>query len=200
MQVHKPMTAAELAEARELEGTATPGPWEYSDGFISGATAVAQTWAKDEEDFVNDKANGAFIAARTLVPRLLDDVEHFKVNNRYQRGYHDGQLEGLGRRGQTFREIEAECERNDVRWGADRMQSWGLWSMILGEEVGELNQAMLEHQSMNMDWPEAVASRLARIEEEAIQVAAVAVEIIRDAQRRRAELSQVSLSLDVMGD
>lgn len=91
------------------------------------------------------------------------------------------------KRADTYQLIEAECQRNDQRWGADRTQDWGLWSLILGEEVGELQQAMLE-DAMGTRPATLRGMDLRHIIAEATQVAAVAVEIIRDAQRRRAGL------------
>lgn len=137
-----------------------------------------------------DENTGMRAVVRALLGAMDEaraEVADFKANNRYQRGYHDGQLEGLGRRGDTFRLVEEECKRNDERWGADRTQDWGKWQMILTEEVGEVARAMLEHHA-SPHLPIAHPVLLRRIEEEAVQVAAVAIEIVRDAQRRHAEL------------
>jgi hypothetical protein len=76
-------------------------------------------------------------------------------------------------------QIGAERRRQDEKFGEQRNHSPAEWLMILGEEVGEANQAALEahfwnHKGINLK----PLDRLARLEQyrkELIQVAAVAV-------------------------
>ncbi|MNY39778.1 hypothetical protein D3C86_1744800 [compost metagenome] len=75
--------------------------------------------------------------------------------------------------------VVAERQRQDDKWGASDPLPWGDWSLILGEEVGELQQAMLESR-----FTENQIAALAYIIEEAVQVAAVAVALVEDARRR----------------
>lgn len=93
------------------------------------------------------------------------------------------------RRGSAYDIIEDECQRNDARWGADRTQDWGMWSMILGEEVGELQQAMYNHIERHHLGVAVQRGDLTCILAEAMQVAAVAVEVMRDAARRLEKLN-----------
>ncbi len=75
--------------------------------------------------------------------------------------------------------IAIERDRQDEKWGADRTLPWGDWSLILGEEVGELQRAMLESR-----FAENQIAALDHIITEAVQVAAVAVALVEDARRR----------------
>lgn len=65
--------------------------------------------------------------------------------------------------------VKRERLRQVDKWGV-RVQADGTWSLILGEEVGELCQALLERRPGN-------AKDRAHVVEEAIQVAAVALAI-----------------------
>lgn len=58
--------------------------------------------------------------------------------------------------------IIAERERQDKKWGSQRHLEPLLWNAILGEEVGEVANALLEHKSP------------AELRKELVQVAAVA--------------------------
>ena len=83
---------------------------------------------------------------------------------------------------QTMQELQLvaiERQRQDEKWGADRTLPWGDWPLILGEEVGELQRAMLESR-----FAENPTVALAHIINEAVQVAAVAVALVEDARRR----------------
>lgn len=82
--------------------------------------------------------------------------------------------------------VDKERDRQDAKWGADRTLPWGDWSLILGEEVGEVNKAMLESR-----WNDNQTLALAEIIDEASQVAAVAVALIEDARRRLAGIPGV---------
>ncbi|MGN2479339.1 hypothetical protein ACTFJJ_07570 [Enterobacter roggenkampii] len=63
-----------------------------------------------------------------------------------------------------------EMEKQDRQWGADRNQHPFIWGAILGEEVGELNQAFLHD--------EFGGSHAGTARAEAVQVAAVALQLI----------------------
>jgi len=78
------LTAAEIAEARELIAKATKGPWETFDpedyhGRIQVSGQTARDGGKTSTPIISDGCfapDAAFIAAsRTLVPRLLDALE-----------------------------------------------------------------------------------------------------------------------------
>lgn len=45
--------------------------------------------------------------------------------------------------------IDREIESQDQKWGADRILEPSLWYLILGEEVGEVSRAILEHDPEN---------------------------------------------------
>jgi NTP pyrophosphatase (non-canonical NTP hydrolase) len=59
-------------------------------------------------------------------------------------------------------EVIQERKRQDKKWGADRKLHPLVWLCILGEEVGEANEAVLKEDGVNY-------------REELIQVAAVAI-------------------------
>jgi NTP pyrophosphatase (non-canonical NTP hydrolase) len=61
--------------------------------------------------------------------------------------------------------INRERDRQDAKWGPDRTLSGPFWNLILGEEVGEVAEAMLRKD-------------LADLRSELVQVAAVAVAMI----------------------
>jgi len=78
------LTAAEIAEARELIAKATKGPWETFDpedyhGRIQVFGQTTRDGGKTSTPIISDGCfapDAAFIAAsRTLVPRLLDALE-----------------------------------------------------------------------------------------------------------------------------
>lgn len=79
-------------------------------------------------------------------------------------------------------ELADERRRQDEKFGSQRMHSPAEWLMILGEEVGEANQAALEahfwsHKGINLK-PLDRIGRLEKYRKELIQVAAVAVAAI----------------------
>lgn len=78
-----------------------------------------------------------------------------------------------------LQEVLQERERQQVKWG-EQDHDPAIWLMILGEEVGEVNNAALEHLMGNL--PDLSAYR-----EELIQVAAVAVQAVENLDRRKAE-------------
>ena len=69
------------------------------------------------------------------------------------------------------RDIAAELERQDAKWGASRILPAGTWVLILAEEFGELSQALLERHDQDDVYAEA------------IQVAAVAAAIAASVKR-----------------
>jgi NTP pyrophosphatase (non-canonical NTP hydrolase) len=82
-------------------------------------------------------------------------------------------------RQQIYKQIEAERIRQDGLWGVQR-HSLDRWLTILVEEVGEVAKAI------QGDDPDRVGDEA---EEELVQVAAVAVQIIeriQEARKRRA--------------
>lgn len=72
---------------------------------------------------------------------------------------------------------EMYCQ--DAKWGADRDQNPFIWNAILGEEFGEVNEAIL-HDEFGGD--KAGTSR-----EELVQVAAVALQWIEQIDREKGE-------------
>ena len=77
-------------------------------------------------------------------------------------------------------DVLEEMNRQDEKWGADRNQHPFVWQAILGEEVGEVCQAMLHD--------EFGGSHAGTAREELVQVTAVALQIIEQYDR----LSSVS--------
>jgi NTP pyrophosphatase (non-canonical NTP hydrolase) len=73
-------------------------------------------------------------------------------------------------------EVARERERQHAKWGVQNFPP-ELWLMVLGEEVGEVNNAALEHHVGNL--PDLSAYR-----EELIQVAAVAVQAVESLDRQ----------------
>lgn len=71
-------------------------------------------------------------------------------------------------------EIKSERKRQDEKWGSDRTHHPLEWLAILGEEVGEVNQAALEAHFTGYDRTDNWSD----YREELIQVAAVAVAMI----------------------
>jgi len=65
----------------------------------------------------------------------------------------------------TLAAIQEELVRQDAKWGSQRALPARTWGMILGEEFGEVCQAINER--------DAVSAR-----EELVQVAAVAIQAI----------------------
>lgn len=73
-------------------------------------------------------------------------------------------------------DVVAERERQDVKWGVQDHNDY-VWNAILGEEVGEVSQALIDHQFKGAEFKDARA--------ELVQVAAVAVAWIEAIDRRR---------------
>ncbi len=71
---------------------------------------------------------------------------------------------------QVIAEVIAERKRQDAKWGADRMLPDSEWLTILAEEFGEVARAMQESTP---------------VEEEIVQVAAVAVAWMECVARRK---------------
>lgn len=78
------MTDEELNIIEARANAATEGPWRYEDDAVievrSGGDAwICQTFSKGEEDFINHKGNGEFIAhARTDIPALIAEIRRLK--------------------------------------------------------------------------------------------------------------------------
>lgn len=72
-------------------------------------------------------------------------------------------------------DVIAEMNKQDEKWGADRNQHPFLWQVILGEEFGEVCQAILHD--------EFGGSHAGTAREELVQVAAVALQFIEQYDR-----------------
>ena len=81
--------------------------------------------------------------------------------------------------------VRAERERQNTLWGDQSGNSLFEWVSILGEEYGELCEAVNETSFNNAAHPDR--GGFENIIKEATQVAAVAVQIIEEAYRRRPE-------------
>lgn len=75
-------------------------------------------------------------------------------------------------------EVRHERERQEAKWGEQTLDP-AVWLMVLGEEVGEANQAALEHLM-------GTHADLSHYREELVQVAAVAVRAIESLDRQLA--------------
>nr|BDD44993.1 hypothetical protein 12 [Spirochaetaceae bacterium] len=74
----------------------------------------------------------------------------------------------------VYDEVKAERRRQDEKWGADRTHHPLEWLAILGEEVGEVNQAALEAHFTGYDRTGSWGD----YRKELIQVAAVAIAMV----------------------
>ncbi|MBN3143901.1 MazG-like family protein [Pectobacterium brasiliense] len=74
-------------------------------------------------------------------------------------------------------DVVAEMDRQDIKWGPDRNLSPFIWASILGEEVGEFNQAILH------DYYGGEFAGTGR--DELVQIAAVALQIIEYYDRQK---------------
>jgi NTP pyrophosphatase (non-canonical NTP hydrolase) len=72
--------------------------------------------------------------------------------------------------------------RQHAKWG-EQGHALGTWLMILGEEVGELNQAVLETYFPG----DGTHGGFGNIRAEAVQVAAVACQIVEYLDRKNAQ-------------
>ncbi len=99
----------------------------------------------------------------------MRDVDHTKLNA------HD-----LARHA-----IDAERVRQDRKWGVQDHDHF-MWNTILMEEVGELSEAILDLYNVIGKSDAGVASALGHLEDELIQVGAVAVAWLENLHRRKA--------------
>lgn len=76
-------------------------------------------------------------------------------------------------RGRIYFDVSMERDRQDAKWGADRIQPDPVWSTILTEEVGESAEAALNAHFGDPDGTNRV--RQTELRAELVQVAAVAV-------------------------
>lgn len=81
-------------------------------------------------------------------------------------------------------EVVAERSRQEKLWGDQSHHPLSVWTMILGEEMGELCEACLETQ-LNGRHPER--GGLPKVRQEAVHVAAVAVALIQMTYEKEAE-------------
>ncbi len=79
----------------------------------------------------------------------------------------------------AVQDVLAEMNAQDEKWGSDRNQHPFLWQVILGEEFGEVCQAILHDQFGGH------AAGTAR--DELVQVAAVALQFIEQYDRMAAD-------------
>ncbi len=87
----------------------------------------------------------------------------------------------------VLEEVRQERLRQDAKWGVQNHDP-ATWLMILGEEVGEVNQAALEYHFHQFDKaaPERGPRTLDDYRRELVQVAAVAVSMIECLDRQQA--------------
>lgn len=78
--------------------------------------------------------------------------------------------------GRTIADIDRERYQQDIKWGKQSHPPY-TWNTILGEEVGEVNKASLDLANKE-DTQE-------HLEEELVQVIAVAVAYLEDIRRRK---------------
>jgi NTP pyrophosphatase (non-canonical NTP hydrolase) len=78
-----------------------------------------------------------------------------------------------------YKDIQAEADRQDAKFGDQRRQDPFLWMTILGEEFGESCQAVLDYRFLD-EWAsdEEMLKALRHVREELIQVATVAIRVI----------------------
>lgn len=95
-------------------------------------------------------------------------------------------LDAAGTR-RVLEEVLQERLRQDAKWGVQNHDP-PTWLMILGEEVGEVNQAALEYHFHQFDKaaPERGPRTLDDYRRELVQVAAVAVSMIECLDRQQA--------------
>lgn len=80
-----------------------------------------------------------------------------------------------------FDKIQAECDKQDAKWGADRNLHPLEWVSILSEEVGEVSKEINDAGFRT----EKIA--LGNYEKELIQVAAVACQMIKNIKHYKEE-------------
>lgn len=71
------------------------------------------------------------------------------------------------KRQEAFDLISTERDKQDVKWGEQRQHPNEIWNLILGEEVGEVNEAVLDLIFNN--------GTVTALRDELVQVAAVAI-------------------------
>jgi hypothetical protein len=82
--------------------------------------------------------------------------------------------------------VLVERTAQDAKWG-EQNHPLAHWMLILGEEVGEANKAVLELAVLWRDTPSAVTGKdVDRVRDELVQVAAVAVAILEYMDRAEA--------------
>lgn len=74
-------------------------------------------------------------------------------------------------------DVIIEMDRQDDKWGADRDQKYLLWNAILLEEVGEVNNELLDIHFRDKNSED--------LREELVQVAAVTMQWIENIDRSR---------------
>lgn len=132
---------------------------------------------KDAKQFFIENSNGICVCAfgpfRMHASTFQGAKEFFE---RHEKKQHKGMT--------IFDEIKQERKRQDQKWGQQN-HSPIEWCAILGEEVGEVQKAALEHHFKHAQYMgknrESIQLNAYRIE--LIQVAAVAVSMIESLDR-----------------
>lgn len=98
-------------------------------------------------------------------------------------------------KGTTFADaVAAERQRQNDKWGVQR-HTWGNWLLILGEEFGEVCQAMLAVEFPQApDQADRSATALEDARMELVQVAAVCAQLVDvlDELMERSEAAEVA--------
>lgn len=73
------MTDEELREIKDRADAATPGPWDYMDGYVIKDETVLCEMFTDNPVYGDSRNDTTFIAhARTDIPRLIAEVERLR--------------------------------------------------------------------------------------------------------------------------
>ena len=171
------MDANELARLRVVAKAAQKSDWrvrthpDHPEGTLSiyAKTGWVIRPAK-HGGFLNENEDAAHIATfdPPTVLALLDKIERLQAGREVEQD--DDRV---------YRDIKAERRYQEVKWGEQNHDPM-VWGAILGEEVGELAQAMLAEMFGGEDH----SSHSGPMRQEAIQVAAVAVAFIEYLDRR----------------
>ena len=82
--------------------------------------------------------------------------------------------------------VDAERKRQDAKWGVQDHDHF-MWYVILGEEFGELAEAMLDLHTAIAEGADiaVVQGRMHHVEEELVQVTAVGLSWLENLHRRK---------------
>lgn len=110
--------------------------------------------------------------ARAHIQWLIAHIDAMKAEHAELIEAADLLIEEKDEQLRAFRSIEEELNRQNAKWGDQSGHPMPVWYAILGEEVGEVAQAILEQK------PDECLKEL-------IQVAAVAMQMIQAIQTRQ---------------